>query len=697
MKKAYYNFPAILFLSFLFIIDCQKEEITSRDFPRVNTLEVTKISDDGATFNAEITFKGNAIIEEYGFVWDTIEEPSFEYAEKAVIQENASTGKFSLVIKTTLKKGKDYFVKAFIHSDRYMVYGKQVSFHSMGSSAPFIKDFSPLTGKILDSVTIYGNGFSLGQSNSVKFDTLVARVLRSTGTTLTVLVPERLQKDSSIISVSIFGNTARAKQLFALQKTSLTDYYPKTGTFGDTIIITGKNLPCNHDYFKVNFNNSIAEIIEAKDDLIKCVVPSDIQSPDPVVSLNLGTFKLSFQEKFSLLPPVISSFSPAKAENTGITVTITGVNFSHIPSCNAVFFKDKRAEVLNASRNELTILIPGDLIGLPEVSVIDSFRIIVEVAGQTALSQSCFTFEYRSRWTRMADFPGSPRVYPIAHGLQGKLYFGLGNTELLGVPDNTTLLADLWEFDPELNQWTEKASFPDHGRVLTTSFVINSRIYVCFGQAGNNNYSEEVWEYSPEENQWTQKSSFSKKKRYGAFGFVIGDRAYIGGGLGIEDYAFEKFLDLWRYDYKSDSWDSIGKLPYNQYSEISILYGFSVNQFGYIIKPQYSPELRQYNPETNTWRIKAPMPGSTENIIGFSLNGYLYTGLGWFNEGTQEFYKYDPDKDIWTAIGFPGQKRFAAGGCESGGKGFICGGISDYGSEDLKADCIDLWMFDPSK
>lgn len=129
---------SIIRISLLIIImtlsaGCSDEEVSTRDYPRLNTLAVSNISEKGATFTAEIIFRGNFEIINYGFVWNKERKPIIENSDKIVFSDNIKSDKFSAEITNSLERNRVYYVRSFIVTEDYTVYGQEVEFLSLGS------------------------------------------------------------------------------------------------------------------------------------------------------------------------------------------------------------------------------------------------------------------------------------------------------------------------------------------------------------------------------------------------------------------------------------------------------------------------------------------------------------------------------------------------------------------------------------
>jgi hypothetical protein len=134
MKSLFILSMLIIFL--VLILSCNKDEVTVRDYPRLKTLAVSNISENGANFNAEIIFRGTFVITSFGFVWSETVNPRIEKADKVVYTENINSQKFSSEISTALQKNVGYYVRAFITTKEYTVYGQNVRFLSKGCQSP---------------------------------------------------------------------------------------------------------------------------------------------------------------------------------------------------------------------------------------------------------------------------------------------------------------------------------------------------------------------------------------------------------------------------------------------------------------------------------------------------------------------------------------------------------------------------------
>ncbi len=225
------------------LTSCKKEHVATKEYPRLNTLEVTGINESGAIFNAEIISGNRAEIKEYGFVWDTSLTPEINSDDKLVKTGVPDNIKFSGNIHSALKKDIPYNVRAYVKTDKYLVYGKIVSFKSMGSDAPSVSSFSPESGTWGDTIKIKGKNFRYRMNGIVvKLGDIPATLISSTDTTINIVVPSVKNAEKVLLSVSIEGNNSVSGAPFSYLIPVISAINPLTATFNDTVFIHGNNF-----------------------------------------------------------------------------------------------------------------------------------------------------------------------------------------------------------------------------------------------------------------------------------------------------------------------------------------------------------------------------------------------------------------------------------------------------------------------
>lgn len=315
-------------------------------------------------------------------------------------------------------------------------------------------------------------------------------------------------------------------------------------------------------------------------------------------------------------------------------------------------------------------------------------KCLLSISAILFLSVNSFTYGYV--WTQKANFTGGNRAGACAFSINnlGYVTCGISQTGFGFVAHN-----DLWQYDPQVDTWTQLASLPASGRSSASGFTINGMGYVCLG-FDLSIFLNDMWQYNPVSNTWLQKTNFPGGVRYTAASFVIGNNAYVGMGKSGGYYS-----DFYSYDAVSDTWSQVASIGGSIRQNGR---GFSIGNYGYVVGGAYDPngnyfDLWQYDPAGDTWMQKTSYPGlGCYAACAFVLNGIAYVGTG----STQvslpntydDFYSYDPVSDTWTvAPSFGGGIRNSTVSFSIGNKAYA--GLGSTGIYPSGIYQQDWWEF----
>ena len=130
------TFKKLIYLSLMItmLLSCTKDaEIGIKNYPVIQTLEVSKIDANGAMFNGQFINTGLSEIIEYGFIFAPDEAFQHE-SDTILVSKKAMNGTFSVNINTFLIANLTYKVRAFAKTKDNIIYGNFVQFQSQGSS-----------------------------------------------------------------------------------------------------------------------------------------------------------------------------------------------------------------------------------------------------------------------------------------------------------------------------------------------------------------------------------------------------------------------------------------------------------------------------------------------------------------------------------------------------------------------------------
>lgn len=181
-----------------------------------------------------------------------------------------------------------------------------------------------------------------------------------------------------------------------------------------------------------------------------------------------------------------------------------------------------------------------------------------------------------------------------------------------------------YRFDPLDFSITKRSSPPSMVLHNCTGFSLGDSIFVGLGSASWPELSNEFWMYRISTNSWKACARFPGHGRLDAFAFEVAGKGYIGCGYELTNNSFSYFNDLWEYNPASDSWRIRKELPVKPENlEFS---GSGANGFGYFF---YNGGFYEYNPEFNYWETMSGVSFGFNNNPQrlFTSNNTLYLAI----------------------------------------------------------------------
>jgi len=705
------------------LVNCDEDEVTNRNYPRLKTLPITEITSEGAKFHAEIISQGNSEIINYGFVWGENENPNKEQSDRAIYLDNIEIDKFSKKIESTLKEGTIYNVRAFVETNDFVVYGTNVNFTSLGSKAPEVNSNKTFTGTIGDTIVISGSNFSfIENQNKVLFNDLESEVVFATDSTLSLIVPIGLKDKESEISVSIFGNKSAGQAKFNLTTPSITQFSPYEGTDSSEVKIIGEDFTHITHLNQVKIGNKKAEVTSATKTQLTIIVPAGIFTKENELSITVADQKVIASNSFTIKAPNISDFEPKQASIREL-VSIEGANFSTLQNGNEVYFDTVRASIVEMSATSLLVEVPY---GVPvnsrirvstaeqEDSTLENFQIQLPELQIVNPEKATVNKEITLTGNNFSPLEGDNEV--LFNGVLANILNNSKTSLLVSVPQgidqrlievivntgghNTSPIS----FEYVGGNWDQGSTFPDVHRFAPAYFQIGDEFYMGLGK-NNTTMRSDFWKFNASTNTWTQLNDFPGQSRTFASSFVINNKGYIG--LGATTAAERTFLkDFWEYDPTSDSWTQIEDFPGEPRlratsfvdNDLGIVgLGHSrEGQSGIWIPINYK-DLYSYDPNTNSWASLPDFPGQERfSPSQFAIGSKVYVGLGamgsYFGGSADlltDFWEYDLESNIWSRLSdIPFSSRLFTASFTSYNRGYITLGVNYSGSQIRRQNSI---------
>jgi N-acetylneuraminic acid mutarotase len=225
-----------------------------------------------------------------------------------------------------------------------------------------------------------------------------------------------------------------------------------------------------------------------------------------------------------------------------------------------------------------------------------------------------------------------------------------------GIRSDYRALSRLDAYNVASNTWSQKASMPAPRAEPHGASIINGKIYVAGGRNANDVWVRTLFVYDLGTNTWSRKADVPQ------VGCAAGTQAVIAGQLYVYTGCFAELANgvFFRYDPATNTWLRRASPP----TDHSIGAGGVINGKFYLVGgfkilhcsenghpdacSQDDNALHVYNPATNSWTSKAPIPVKLHFASAVVLNGKLYVVGGETEVGSEAAQVYDPASNTWS-------------------------------------------------
>jgi hypothetical protein len=273
-------------------------------------------------------------------------------------------------------------------------------------------------------------------------------------------------------------------------------------------------------------------------------------------------------------------------------------------------------------------------------------------------------------WTAAAPMP-TARVGLGAAAMGGKLY-------AVGGEDVNDLRNVVECYDPGTGEWTTRTPMPTP-RSRFASVVIDDKMYVMGGigriASSGRGETAAVEQYDPSTDTWTTKAAMPAAQwDFGAV--VIAGRIVAAGGE-------VPGTGTMTYDPGTDTWIVLPPPSINTAAFAAGVMGDRMYAAGGIGQG-ITPRLERYNPGMNSWVGRSPMRAARAYSTSDVVEGKMYVIGGISGETRQTAVvrntveSYDPVTDTWATKAPMPTARSHAASAVIDGKIYVVGGFEAY-------------------
>ena len=518
------------------MFSCKKDaehNLRNNSYSLISTQPVANLDKTGVTFVGSITKAGKEPIIDHGFVWNTNGSPTINDSHIS-LGEMKDIKDFQAKVTYDLKPDQNYYMKAYIKTDNYIMYGDQVMFNSLGSSLPVIERIEPAEITCyMDQITIYGKNFCSNISDAKITDSWTYYYIESISPDSIVIRMNYINPGTSTFKLSIFDKTIPVS--FEAVGLVFESIEPQPAEIGSIVSIKGRNLSNIQTIYDIFYSGGV-EIIEKRDTEIKIKIH--------VLKEGKTTLQIMDTRNTFLLP--IDILSPWKAIELPFELPIVSFD-KQLTYCN---YQDKFYTLINTTIYQLDMqnktylpiaMIPEKYFEIRRYCMIENNFYICERYGAF--------YCYDVTTNILEELPSAPHgniSYPVlSFSIEDKVYLisydgfdYLSNFFLLEYDSATKI----WKQISNVDYIFEYNYSSYYDNIICTATIHKGKAYI----SANN----KIWEFD------NQTYSIQEKimNETGKYSYTYNNKIYIAGSNFIE------------YDPEINQIKQLPKLSYTIYS-----------------------------------------------------------------------------------------------------------------------------------
>lgn len=206
--------------------------------------------------------------------------------------------------------------------------------------------------------------------------------------------------------------------------------------------------------------------------------------------------------------------------------------------------------------------------------------------------------------------------------------------------------------------WRTAAPLPTK-RTEVAAATLNDKIYVVggFEQPGLGNFlnlaiTPALDEYDPATDRWTSRAPMPIGLHHVGIGVAGGTLYVIGGYTQSLFSVWQPVATVYAYNPATDTWAERAPMPTPRGALSVTEYNGKLYAIGGYDRKDNTAAVEVYDPERNTWTERAPLPTPRDHLAAATLAGKVYAIGGRLNGDYRKNFSvtevYDPATDRWS-------------------------------------------------
>jgi N-acetylneuraminic acid mutarotase len=238
--------------------------------------------------------------------------------------------------------------------------------------------------------------------------------------------------------------------------------------------------------------------------------------------------------------------------------------------------------------------------------------------------------------------------------------------------------------EPDQGVWRTATPAPTK-RTEVAAATLNDKIYVVggfeqpgFGNMLNLAITSSLEEYDPSTDRWTSRTPMPVGLHHVGMG-VAGGKLYVIGGYKQSGLSVWKpVATVYAYDPATDTWAERAPMPTPRGALSVTEHDGKLYAIGGYDRQANSAAVEVYDPGRNTWAERAPLPTPRDHLAAATVSGKVYAIGGRLNGDYRRNLSvtevYDPVTDRWSRAADLPTARSGITASEVGGRVYVFGG-----------------------
>ncbi|WHZ28348.1 MAG: hypothetical protein OJF51_003146 [Nitrospira sp.] len=261
------------------------------------------------------------------------------------------------------------------------------------------------------------------------------------------------------------------------------------------------------------------------------------------------------------------------------------------------------------------------------------------------------------------------------------------------------------QLESESGSWRTTASMPTK-RTEVAAATLEGKIYVVggfekpsLGNMLNFAITSSVEVYDPETDTWTSKAPLPVGLHHVGIG-VVGGRLYVVGGYRKSGFSvWNPVATVYAYDPSTDSWTERAPMPTARGALSVTEYDGKLYAIGGYDRKTNNAQVEVYDPVRNVWSTAASLPTPRDHLATATVGGKIYAIGGRidgdYHQNLAVVELYDSSADRWIRVSDLPTARSGITAAVVEGKIYVVGGEGAAGtfSENEAYDQVrDTWQ-----